>query len=183
MQNESVLHYSEQKDLNWLKDLGLKDFESTESQAIYRISPVVIQSHDKFVFPKVKVSGQKDFTLSHHKSLSKFEIAQVKNKFEAKENVFGTVKAHENQHSDFLDVVDGEKQRDESTLTKLQKPEDEEDGRKHLDKYNLLKAFKFVFDPYDSKIELNNEEDYSESNLQFASVDDKFESLFGSKEN
>jgi hypothetical protein len=184
MKNESVLHYSEEKDLNWLKDLGFPKFESTDSQAIYRISPVAIQSLDKFIFPKVKVSSQKDFPSTHSQPLSKIEIAQIKNKFEAKENVFGSsVKANENVKSDFLDVVAGSSQEERDEYTKLQKPDEDEDGRKHLDKYNLLKAFKFVYDPYHSKIELNNEEDYSESNLEFASVDKKIESLFGSKDN
>ncbi len=183
MRNESVLHYTEEKELNWLKEAGFNKFNSTDSQAIYRISPVLINSQDGFVYPKVKLLNKEDLHSCSLIAQSKIEIAQVKNKFEAKENVFGNkVGSNEKTHSDFLDVVCGEDVEQKEDID-LKKPEDEDEGRKHFDKYNLLKAFKFVMDPYGSKAELNHEDDFTESNLQFESVASKMESLFGLNKN
>ena len=161
-----------------------QNHKSTNSQAVYRISPVVIykNSHkENFVYPKVKVEGDQD--LEGKSKINPHEDSHViKNRFEAKDSVFGKVpEAKEQSSSNFLEVVDPEynESSNKEFDCEIKKQQDEDEGRKHLDKFNLLRGFQFAFDPFNNRSNLNYEEDYTESNLEFESVDVRLENIFG----
>ena len=160
-----------------------KEFTHTNSQAVYRISPVVICEKSKeLIYPKVKVVEEDLKAYEKNKVNLKEDEKNIKHKFDVKENVFGKeVNVREATESNFIEVVDPAYDGEEHDHVdgEIKKPEDEEDQSKHLDKFNLLKAFRFVNDPFNLKTEFTYDEDYHNTELNFEAVDKRIENLFG----
>jgi len=139
---------------------SLKNIKITEtfSQAIYRISPLVVYSgHDEFVKPKIKI-------VSEEIDEYKFESD---NKFE----------------DEFVDVSKNDliSNEEENISNKIEiKIPDEDEPRKNLDKFNFFRGFQFAFDPYNFKSELNDEEDLTDDlSMNFTGADCFIENLLG----
>jgi hypothetical protein len=157
----------------------------TESQAIYRISPVLIvdKSHG-FVYPKLNVENL-DEAIEYSKEINtSTDYNSVKQKFDLKEamsmayNSLGAMSHLEiESESNFLDVVDPTHEISNLEYTFLQKPENEEDPRKHLDKFNLLKGFNYAYDPLNTKSKLNYDEDYDNCEVEFFSAETQIKDL------
>jgi hypothetical protein len=163
--------------------LKIKNSTSTDSQAIYRISPVLILEKGKeLVYPKVKIQEKDLQNFEKNKIDLKSDEKEIKNKFEVKENIFNKEpQANEACDSNFIDIVDAE--QEDNLEFEIKKPEDEEDQRKHLDKYNLFKAFNFVNDKSNLKSDLTTDDDYLETQITFDSIDNRLEKIFGIKNN
>jgi hypothetical protein len=163
-----------------------KSQSCTNSQAVYRISPLIIakgSNNKDFVYPKVKL--QDDDAISKGPFTHTFDDLhhhEIQNKFDARDNVFGKEPNFKEQtESNFLGVVDPEfdGETKEEIDAEVKTPEDEDDARKHLDKLNFLKGFRFVNDPFNSKSALTFEEDYRDAEVTVEGIDKRIENLFG----
>jgi hypothetical protein len=187
--NMELLYYKEdsaQVESDVIKSLSneIKSNSSTNSQAIYRISPVVVNKGTRdFFYPKVKLTQEDLNERKYSKVESDGHSHEIQNKFDVKENVFGREpNPNEQSQSNFVEVSDPEfdaQKSHEVVDTEIKKPEDEEDGRKHLDKFNLLNGFRFVNDPFNLKSKITYEEDYTEAEVESESMDQRIKTLFG----
>lgn len=161
----------------------------TESQAIYRISPVLIvdKSHG-MVYPKLKVENL-DEALEYSKEINTTtDYNTLKQKFDLKEamNLAYTTQEGMSQleiesESNFLDVVDPKFDISNTEYTSIKKPENEEDPRKHLDKFNLIKGFTYAFDPLNTKSRMNYDEDFDNCEVEFFSAETQLKDLLDIK--
>ena len=107
----------------------------------------------------------------------------LQNSFDVKENIFGREpNPNEQSHSNFVEVCDPEfdaEKSEEVIDLEIKKPEDEEVGRKHLDKFNLLNGFRFANDPFNLKSKISFEEDYTETEVESDNIDNRIKNLFG----
>jgi hypothetical protein len=156
----------------------------TDSQAIYRISPVVIadKSHGNFVYPKLRVQDL-DEALAYSKEIDiSTDYNSVKQKFDLKEAMNAATGEAASQlelesESNFLDVVDPNLDINDSEIISIKKPENEEDPRKHLDKFNLFKGFSYAYDPLNTKSRMNYDDDYENCEVEFFSADTQIKDL------
>jgi hypothetical protein len=181
---KSSLHFSDKEQII-----------QTSSQAVYRISPVLLTkvSDSSFVYPKIKLSTAEDSdVINKHiidgidKIDSTSDKTQVKEKFSLKEDVFNYDKNHHDKllESNIIEIVqsnitNGEEVHDE--FTSIKKPTEEDDQRKNMDKYNLLRGFSFAYDPYSNYSKIDYDEDNFESEIKFEKVEDKLERILGIK--
>jgi hypothetical protein len=157
----------------------------TESQAMYRISPVlIVDKSNGFVYPKIKVENL-DEALEYSKGIdSSTDYNSVKQKFNLKEAMNlafssqgGMSQIDLESESNFLDVVDPNFDINNSEFTIIKKPENEEDPRKHLDKFNLIKGFTYAYDPLNTKSKMNYDEDYDNCQIEFFSAETQIKDL------
>ena len=78
-------------------------------------------------------------------------------------------------------VIKKEEEDKEDEVIEVLEQEDEEQGRAELDKENLLKAFYFGMDPFESCIELNTEEDDEQFGLKYMTLQERLENMFDIK--
>lgn len=181
----------------------------TNSQAIYRISPVYLVKQNTninnkkdnltsnlYQFPKVKITSignEEDFV----NQVIKGENDKNFNKEELNEKFL----AHENDnianYNEGTSIIDIDFKYDtlvdlNSTIKELKKPEDETDARKYLDEFNLLQGFIISNDPYNIKSKLFvgdlnwmdvNDETIasSESKIKFEKLNERLDNLFDIK--
>jgi hypothetical protein len=187
--NMELLYYKEdssQNESDVIKKLSseIKSSTCTNSQGIYRISPVVVNIGNKdFFYPKVKLTQEDVIEKKHSKCGSDGHSHEIQNRFDVKENIFGREpNPNEQSHSNFVEVCDPEfdaEKSEEVIDVEIKKPEDEEDGRKHLDKFNLLNGFRFANDPFNLKSKISFEEDYTETEVESDNIDNRIKNLFG----
>ncbi len=184
-----LLYYREdsaQVESDFIKNLSkeIKSNTCTSSQGIYRISPVVVNIGTKdFFYPKVKLTQEDINDKKHLKCVSGGHSHEIQNSFDVKENVFGREpNPNEQTQSNFVEVCDPEFDAEKSQEVidaEIKKPEDEEDGRKHLDKFNLFNGFRFTNDPFNLKSKISYEEDYTETEVESETMDSRIKNLFG----
>ena len=190
----TLIKYQEEegeKDLNELEAEFLKRLDEmasekiiTDSQAIYRISPVVISdSYDEnFVYPKLKVQNL-DEALAYSKEIDiSTDYNSVKQRFDLKEAMYAATGEAASQleiesESNFLDVMDPTLDINDTDIVGLKKPENDEDPRKDLDKFNLFKGFTYAYDPLNTKSKINYDEDYENCKVEFFSADTQIKDL------
>lgn len=185
------------KDLDTANDENVETLKSsvfsnqknveTSSQAIYRISPVVVMKYDKkghknhfdhLIYPKIKVTPEDMADKNNFKFNAEVDRKTMKNKWEVKLDVFNkdVSSAHEQPDSNFVDVVDADNVTNDIDL---KTPEEEDDPRKHLDKFNLFRGFQFSMDPFNIRSDLTYEDNYDNCEVKFDSVGKRVEELFG----
>ena len=123
----------------------------TTSNVIKQISPTLLINSNKMTIPKFKMDD---------KAIEDIDMKAINNK----ENITTMKNLGEN-------VIKKEEED----------KEDEEQGRAELDKENLLKAFYFGMDPFESCIELNNEEDDEQFGLKYMTLQERLENMFDIK--
>lgn len=160
MSNNIKLIHNKDQDTN-LDEIkkDVKNIYATSSQAIYRISPILVKEDTNTYFPIISA----DSTNSHHiKTLHKDNFIEH---FEAQkfENDYKLVNIALNcgKEDDYIN---------------LREPEDEDEPRKYFDKFNLLQAFYFSSDPLANQSEFVDEDETCE--IKFEKIEDKFSRIF-----
>lgn len=133
----------------------------TTSNVIKQISPTLLINSNKMTIPKFKMDD---------KAIEDIDMKAINNK----ENITTMKNLGEN-------VIKKEEEDKEDEVIEVLEQEDEEQGRAELDKENLLKAFYFGMDPFESCIELNNEEDDEQFGLKYMTLQERLENMFDIK--
>ena len=154
----------------------------TDSQAIYRISPVLATNTSTgFVYPKIKVdnldeaiaySREIDTTTDYNVTKTKFELRDALSAY----NSEAVSHLEIDCESNYLDAVEPNFDLN-SVITKVQRPENEDDPRKNLDKYNLFKAYTYASDPLNTKTHFKHDGNYENCEVEFFSVDTQIKDL------
>ena len=133
----------------------------TTSNVIKQISPTLLINSNKMTIPKFKMDD---------KAIEDIDMKAINNK----ENITTMKNLGEN-------VIKKEEEDKEDEVIEVLEQEDEEQGRAELDKENLLKAFYFGMDPFESCIELNTEEDDEQFGLKYMTLQERLENMFDIK--
>ena len=133
----------------------------TTSNVIKQISPTLLINSNKMTIPKFKMDD---------KAIEDIDMKAINNK----ENITTMKNLGEN-------VIKKEEEDKEDEDIEVLEQEDEEQGRAELDKENLLKAFYFGMDPFESCIELNTEEDDEQFGLKYMTLQERLENMFDIK--
>ena len=154
----------------------------TDSQAIYRISPVLATNTSTgFVYPKIKVdnldealmySREIDTTSDYNVTKTKFELREALSAY----NSEAVSNLEIDCESNFLDAVEPNFDM-KSVITRIQQPENEDDPRKNLDKFNLFKAYTYASDPLNTKTHFKHDANYENCEVEFFSVDTQIKDL------
>jgi hypothetical protein len=132
------------------------NFYETSSQAIYRISPVLIKEETGIYYTINKTTKESSSKLNNIKK------EMFWNKYETKEDDIGPT----NIIDEIIEPIE------------VKQAEEEDQPRKFLDKDNLIKSFLFAFDPL-SVAEYDEEDESSE--VRFENINDRLEKLFDIK--
>jgi hypothetical protein len=158
--NIRLLHIKdEEKNIEEIKK-GANKINETNSQAIYRISPILIKEDNGLSFPLISAENTHKHNLIKENYVEKFSLSEDQ-KFE---NDYKLINIATNKGS-------------EDNHIELRLPEDEEEPRKYYDKYNLYNAFYFSCDPLSSKSEFIDEDE--EIVIKYESIEDKLTRIFG----
>ena len=131
----------------------------TTSNGIKQISPTLLINSNKMTIPKVRMDD---------KAIEDIDMKAISNK----ENITTMKNVSENE-------IKKEEEDKEDEVIEVLEQEDEEQGRAELDRENLLKAFYFGMDPFESCIELNNEEEEDEQfGLKYMTLQERLENMF-----
>lgn len=134
----------------------------TTSNVIKQISPILLINSNKMTIPKFRMDD---------KAIEDIDMKAISNK----ENITTMKNVSEN-------VIKKEEEDKEDEVIEVLEQEDEEQGRAELDRENLLKAFYFGMDPFESCIELNNEEEEDEQfGLKYMTLQERLENMFDIK--
>lgn len=135
----------------------------TTSNVIKQISPTLLINSNKLIIPKFKMDD---------KAIEDIDMKAINNK----DNITTMKNVNEN-------VIKKEEENKEDEVIEVLEQEDEEQGRVELDKENLLKAFYFGMDPFESCIQLNNseEEEEEEFRLKYLTLQERLENMFDIK--
>ena len=134
----------------------------TTSNVIKQISPTLLINSNKMTIPKFRMDD---------KAIEDIDMKAISNK----ENITTMKNVSEN-------VIKKEEEDKEDEVIEVLEQEDEEQGRAELDRENLLKAFYFGMDPFESCIELNNEEEEDEQfGLKYMTLQERLENMFDIK--
>lgn len=140
---------------------SVKEIYST-SNVIKQISPTLLINSNKMTIPKFRMDD---------KAIEDIDMKAISNK----ENITTMKNVSEN-------VIKKEEEDKEDEVIEVLEQEDEEQGRAELDRENLLKAFYFGMDPFESCIELNNEEEEDEQfGLKYMTLQERLENMFDIK--
>ena len=160
--NITLIHNKENDThLEEIKKEAGKIYETT-SQAIYRISPILVKEDTNIHFPIISSDNTNIHRIkSIHKDnfIEKFAL----NEDQKTDNEYKTIDITTNQ---------GE----EDNYIELRLQEDEDEPRKYYDKYNLTQAFYFSCDPLSNKSEFIDEDEQCE--IKFESMEDKLSRIF-----
>ena len=134
----------------------------TTSNVIKQISPTLLINSNKMTIPKFRMDD---------KAIEDIDMKAISNK----ENITTMKNVSEN-------VIKKEEEDKEDEVIEVLEQEDEEQGRAELDRENLLKAFYFGMDPFESCIELNNQEEEDEQfGLKYMTLQERLENMFDIK--
>jgi hypothetical protein len=161
--NLKIIHNKDQDNNNIvnLKE-DISNIYETSSQAIYRISPIIIKEDNNICFPIISA----DDTNSHNiKSIIKDNFIEKFNLSDDQrfDNDYKLIKIATNLNKD-------------DDYIQLREPEDEDEPRKYYDKFNLFQSFYFSSDPLGNKSEFVDEEETCE--IKFETMEDKFSRIF-----
>jgi hypothetical protein len=178
-ESDEALDHSSQNFLNKAcenKDTKIIKEEAiiTSNLSISKISPVIILEKNKSLkYPKVKVTiDELDQIVSSQRNINiEQDLKNIQNKFDPK-------KSEENMKDE---IDKDENSNDDDKHIKLLEPEDEEDPRKNLDKYNLFKGFVYAFDPFNTRSHLENEDDVDNFDVNFDTMENRLKEMFGIK--
>ena len=160
----SLFYYREEEKhrliANALKDES-KCFIEVTAPAMQKISPMLILDQGEIlVHPFINIENKKELF----------------NEVIPKESILiqSFEKIKEIEESDLI--------RSESKEIELVKPEDNNQEKRHFDKYNLIRGFVFSHDPLDS-FTFNSSEEFDDVELKYDNLNDKLNNIFGIKIN
>jgi hypothetical protein len=142
---------------------------TTNSQAIYRISPTIVKkTKNNFAYPKIKINENDNLNYS---TSTTDEENKLNLKFERTEDkiIDDNLKLENYLSNTDKDMIIGE--------IEIKKPDEDTDTRKYLDRYNLLRSFLFSMDPYNNISHLEGDEN-DEATLTFETLKDRLSNLF-----
>ena len=158
----SLYYYREEEKhrliANQLKEQS-KDFIEVLAPAMQKISPMLILDQGQnLVHPFINIEAKKE----------------IFNEIFTKENnlILSFEKTKEIEESDKLKCIQFE----------LVRPEDNNQEKRHFDKYNLIKGFVFSHDPMDT-FEFNTSDQYDDVELIYENLNDRLSNIFGIKIN
>lgn len=152
--------------------MNIKSENYTTASLIKQISPTVFLTAHNKLLPKMKINNQQE--------LDAINLEQIKNK----DNIETIDKIDEK-----IILLENElnKKKNIEEIDILQYEDEENEQRRlDIDKENLLKGFKFAFDPFDNCINAkggNEEEEEEEENgkyeLEYQKFDERLNDIFG----
>ncbi len=179
MERENLIYYKEEEEpaQEIKKMYKVNKIQPTNSNAVYRVSPVVVYGKGHIVIPKVKIGSNPMASGNITQSVGENYIKEDKlDKPDGLKDKF-LVTSSNMAAEDKTNIKDDNLDSDESE-GKIEIKKGDED-RKNCDMFNLYRGFQYAFDPFHMRSsDLDNEEDNSPE-LNFESVNSKIESLFG----
>ena len=163
-ETKGSLYYYREEDkhriiANELKEYAKKFVEVT-APAMQNISPMLILDHGgKIVHPFINIESDKNIFKEIIPKESKLNLVFEKKEIISEESVKKSSKCGD------IDMV---------------KPEDENQEKRHFDKFNLMKGFVFSHDTMNT-FEFTHSEDYDEADIGYENLNDKLKKIFGIK--
>ena len=149
--------------------LNIQNEVYTNAPIIKQISPSLILSSHSKLLPKLKINNEQQLQSINLQHLAAKENVETIDKIDEK------IIQMENEVSIKEKVEDIE----------IKKRDEDEDGQRRViafDEENLLKGFRFAFDPFGNCIEEEKEEEDEEDNhfdLKYKKIDERLKEIFG----
>lgn len=159
--------FSKQIFENYSKKITHKiNLEKTNSLAIYRISPLISVENSNISYPTITIPIEES---EMHEIIDKLNKKNDMDDFSNKNFIKSSeIENKKNEQKDDEDI---------STEYDLKIPDEEQNQtRAKFDKYNLIKAFCITYDPYNNR--LNLEENNKECELKIENIEEKLIELF-----
>jgi hypothetical protein len=157
MNNAKLIIYKEDDNTD-VKTLTSNIYE-TSSQAVYRISPILVKEESGNNYCLLKTNKETSSKLNNLKTEMYWD------KF--------TNKDSEIEATNIIDEI--------IEPIELKQTEDEDEPRKFLDRDNLVKAFLFSFDPLSNRLTGYSEEEQNTEDIKFEHISNRLGNLFNIK--
>lgn len=178
--NLSLIYYKDDEANPNVEELkkSVGNVLSTNSMAVYRMSPVIVMQGEKTMTYPILSADKDSLSKDNRKTLNiKEDVKTIKEKYALTEDQkMEQVMSTGNYLSNLGDELD--------LGLDIKKPDEENDNRKYMDRYNLIRGFLYSVDPYMNRSQLLGEDDdYSDSAVKFEDLTEKLENLFDIKLN